>query len=46
MGKRLRTSACPKSTITICDSSCNQMKADPAGRVDILLGCQTVIIVT
>jgi Mg-chelatase subunit ChlD len=32
-------------TISICDTSCAQMKADPAGRIDILLGCTTVIIV-
>jgi hypothetical protein len=32
-------------TISICDTSCAQMKADPAGRIDILLGCQTVIVV-
>ncbi len=32
-------------TISICDTSCTQMKADPAGRIDILLGCKTVIIV-
>jgi hypothetical protein len=32
-------------TISICDTSCTQMKSDPAGRIDILLGCKTVIIV-
>jgi hypothetical protein len=32
-------------TISICDTSCTQMKADPAGRIDILLGCKTVIVV-
>jgi hypothetical protein len=32
-------------TISICDTSCSQLKADPVGRVDILLGCKTVIIV-
>lgn len=38
------TGATPQ-TISICDTSCTQMKADPAGRIDILLGCKTVIIV-
>jgi hypothetical protein len=38
------TGAAPQ-TISICDTSCAQMKADPAGRIDILLGCKTVIIV-
>jgi hypothetical protein len=38
------TGATPTS-ISICDTSCTQMKADPAGRVDILLGCKTIIIV-
>lgn len=38
------TGATP-STISICDTSCAQMKADPAGRVDVLLGCKTVIII-
>jgi hypothetical protein len=32
-------------TINICDASCNTLKADPNGRVDILLGCDTVPIV-
>jgi hypothetical protein len=32
-------------TISICDTTCAQMKADPIGRVDILLGCKTIIIV-
>ena len=32
-------------TISVCDSTCAQMKADPAGRVDILLGCKTVITI-
>jgi hypothetical protein len=32
-------------TISICDTSCTQMRADPAGRVDVLLGCMTMIIV-
>ena len=31
-------------TISVCDTTCAQMKADPAGRVDVLLGCKTVII--
>ena len=38
------TGATPTS-ISICDTSCTQMKADPAGRVDILLGCKTIVIV-
>jgi hypothetical protein len=38
------TGAAPK-TISICDTSCAQMRADPAGRVDVLLGCMTMIIV-
>ena len=33
------------TTISICDTSCQQLKADPAGRVDILLGCDTIYIV-
>ena len=32
-------------TISICDTSCTQMRADPQGRVDVLLGCKTIIIV-
>jgi len=32
-------------TISICDTSCAQMRADPQGRVDVLLGCTTIIIV-
>jgi hypothetical protein len=32
-------------TISICDTTCNELQSDPAGRVDILLGCQTVFIV-
>jgi hypothetical protein len=38
------TGATPQ-TISICDASCAAMKADPAGRIDILLGCKTVIMV-
>jgi hypothetical protein len=38
------TGATPQ-TISICDTTCAQMKADPVGRVDILLGCQTIHIV-
>ena len=38
------TGATPQ-TISICDTSCEQMKADPVGRVDILLGCKTIYIV-
>ena len=32
-------------TITICDTSCSQLRADSGGRVDILLGCKTEVIV-
>jgi len=38
------TGAAPK-TISICETSCNALKADPGGRVDILLGCKTVYII-
>ena len=38
------TGATPQ-TISICDASGEQMKADPVGRVDILLGCTTIYIV-
>jgi hypothetical protein len=38
------TGATPQ-TISICDASCQQLTADPVGRVDILLGCKTVIVV-
>jgi hypothetical protein len=38
------TGATPQ-TISICDASCTAAKADPAGRIDILLGCKTVIMV-
>ena len=38
------TGATPQ-TISICPASCEPMKADPAGRVDILLGCRTIYIV-
>ena len=38
------TGATPQ-TISICDTTCAQMKADPTGRVDILLGCKTINIV-
>jgi hypothetical protein len=31
--------------ISICDTTCTQLKADVAGRVDVLLGCKTEIIV-
>jgi hypothetical protein len=33
------------NTISICDTSCAGLKADPAGRVDILLGCKTILII-
>lgn len=36
--------AIPK-TISICENSCNQFKADTAGKVEVLLGCKTVLIV-
>jgi hypothetical protein len=38
------TGATPQ-TISICDTSCAQLGADAAGKVDILLGCATMIIV-
>ena len=31
--------------ISICDTSCAQLQGDPAGRVDVLLGCKTTFIV-
>jgi hypothetical protein len=31
--------------ISICDTSCAQLRGDPAGRVDVLVGCKTEIIV-
>jgi hypothetical protein len=33
------------SNISICDTSCTQLRDDAAGRVDVLLGCKTEIIV-
>jgi len=38
------TGAIPK-TISMCDTTCQQLTADTAGKVDILLGCTTIIIV-
>jgi Mg-chelatase subunit ChlD len=38
------TRATPR-TINICPTACTQLQADPAGRVDILLGCSTETIV-
>jgi hypothetical protein len=38
------TGATPR-TISICDTSCNQLKADVTGQVNILLGCKTIIVV-
>jgi hypothetical protein len=38
------TGATPQ-TISTCDVTCNQLKADPVGQVDILLGCKTIFIV-
>jgi Mg-chelatase subunit ChlD len=38
------TGATPR-TISICEPSCGQLRADPLGRVDVLLGCKTEIIV-
>jgi hypothetical protein len=37
------TGAIPK-TISICETSCAQMRADAAGKVEILLGCLTIIV--
>jgi hypothetical protein len=31
--------------ISICDTSCTQLQGDPAGRVDVLLGCKTEYII-
>jgi hypothetical protein len=31
--------------ISICDTTCTQLRGDAAGRVDVLLGCKTEIIV-
>jgi hypothetical protein len=31
--------------ISICDTSCTQLRGDPAGRVDVLVGCKTEIII-
>jgi hypothetical protein len=38
------TGATPR-TISICDGTCAQFRNDPAGKVDILLGCKTEVIV-
>jgi hypothetical protein len=38
------TGATPQN-ITICDTTCSQLRGDPVGRVDVLLGCQTEIII-
>jgi hypothetical protein len=32
-------------TISICDTSCTQLRGDAAGRVDVLVGCKTEIII-
>ena len=37
-------SGTPQS-ISICDTSCTQLQGDPAGRVDVLVGCKTEIII-
>jgi hypothetical protein len=39
-----QTGATPQ-TINICPTSCSQLQGDPAGAVNILLGCNTEIIV-
>ena len=31
--------------ISICDTSCAQLRGDPAGRVDVLVGCKTEVII-
>jgi hypothetical protein len=33
------------NTISICPATCNALKNDPTGQVDILLGCQTVFVI-
>jgi hypothetical protein len=38
------TGATPK-TISICDTTCNALKADPGGQVAILLGCKTIFVI-
>jgi hypothetical protein len=38
------TGAIPK-TISICDTTCNALKADAGGQVDILLGCKTIFVI-
>jgi hypothetical protein len=35
----------PPTNISICDTTCTQLRADSAGRVDVLLGCKTEIVV-
>ena len=32
------------STIIACDATCAQLRTDATVRVDIVLGCQTIII--
>jgi hypothetical protein len=32
-------------TISICDTSCTQLRGDSAGRVDVLVGCKTETII-
>ena len=33
------------ANISICDTSCTQLRGDPAGRVDVLVGCKTEVII-
>ncbi|MET0384612.1 MAG: vWA domain-containing protein [Polyangiales bacterium] len=32
------------SRVVICGSACDQVRADPMARVDVLLGCETIIL--
>ena len=33
------------TSISICDTSCAQLRGDSAGRVDVLVGCKTEVII-
>jgi hypothetical protein len=32
------------TAILVCPATCQQLQADTAGRVDIVLGCQTIVV--
>ena len=38
-------SAGTPTNISVCDTSCTTLQADPAGRVEVLLGCKTQAII-